>query len=280
MVNIVQNKIGLIAGEGELPIKVASSAKAKGFSLTTIVLSKYLKKTLSPYSDKIHHLGIGESKKILNTLKSEGVKDIIIIGRINKKVIFDKLGFDLKALKFLKEIINKNDDTLMSGIAKIFEQEGLNIMDQRFFLDELFPPKGVLTKREPTEKEWMDIKYGLSLAKEIAKLDIGETIVVKNQAILAVEAIEGTDEAIKRGCSLVEKNAVVIKVSRIKDDFRMDVPTIGIETLKRMIKYKASVLALEFKKIYIMDIDQVISMADKAGVSIIIVDDSKEEEKG
>lgn len=276
----MQNKIGLIAGEGGLPIKVASLAKARGFSLTTIVLSKYLKEALSPYSDKIHHLGIGQSKKILNALESEGIKDVIIIGRINKRVIFDKLGFDLKALKFLKDIINKNDNTLMSGITKILEKEGLNIMDQRFFLEELFPEKGVLTKREPTEEEWMDIKYGYSLAKEIAKLDIGETIVVKNQAILAVEAIEGTDETIKRGCALAKKDAVVIKVSRIEDDFRMDVPAIGIETLKRMIKYRASVLALEFKKMFIMDIDQVISIADKAGISIIIVDDSREEEKG
>lgn len=268
-----QKRIGLIAGEGELPVKVAHSIKSRGFSLITIVLTRHLKEALFPYSDSIYHLGIGQSKKILNTLKSEGVRDVIIIGRINKKVIFDKLAFDLKALKFLREIVNKNDDTLMSGIAQLFEKEGLHIMDQRVFLKELFPEKGVLTKREPAEKEWKDIRYGFSLAKEIARLDIGETIVVKNQAILAVEAIEGTDKAIERGCALGEKDAVVIKVSRVKDDFRMDVPAIGTETLKRMIRHRASVLALEYKKIFIVDLDEVLSMANEAGISIVVMDE-------
>lgn len=266
-----QGKIGLIAGEGQLPVMVAKAARKKGFSVVTVALSRSSRDALSSYSDSICHLGIGQTSKILLALKNEGVKELVIIGRIDKKVIFDRLRWDMRALRFLKANINKSDNTIMANVVKAFREEGLEIMDQRVFLKDLFPEKGVLTKREPTEEEWKNIRYGFSLAREIARLDIGETVVVKDEAVVAVEAIEGTDEAIKRGCKLAKKNAVIVKVSRKKEDSRLDVPAVGKKTIQTMVESKASALALEHEKIFIIDLEEVLAMADKAGISIVVI---------
>lgn len=271
----MQKKIGLIAGEGQLPVMVAKNARKRGFTVVTVALSRVSRDALSPYSDSICQLGIGQASKIVQVLKNEGVKDLIIIGRIDKKVIFDKLRLDLRAIKFLKMNINQSDNTIMSNVVKAFQEEGIEVLDQRTFLEDLFPDKGVLTKREPTEEEWRNIGYGFSLAKEIARLDIGETVVVKDEAVVAVEAIEGTDEAIRRGCKLAKKNAVVIKVSRKKEDSRLDVPAVGTRTIQNMMNAKASVLALEFGKIFIIDIEEVLEIANSANIAIVMIDGSE-----
>ena len=271
---IPQEKIGLIAGEGQLPVMVAKAARKRGLSVVTVALSRSSRDALSPYSDSLCHLGIGQTGKIIQALKNEGIKDLIIIGRIDKKVIFDKLRLDMRALRFLKANINKSDNTIMANVVKAFREEGIEILDQRVFLKELFPEKGVLTKREPTEEEWKNIRYGFFLAKEIARLDIGETVVVKDEAVVAVEAIEGTDEAIRRGCRLAKRNAVVVKVSRKKEDSRLDVPAVGKKTIETMIESKASALALEYGKVFIIDLEEALVLADKAGISIVVIDNT------
>ncbi|MBI5183333.1 MAG: UDP-2,3-diacylglucosamine diphosphatase LpxI [Nitrospinae bacterium] len=261
----------MITGTGDLPVILANKAKAKGMEIISIAFSEESVAALRSSSKKVYHLGIGEANKILKTLKVEGIKEVVLIGKIEKRLIFQTKRFDLRALKLLTKLKQKDDNTLMLAITKEIEKEGIKVLDQNLFLNELFPPKGVLTKRAPDEREWRDIEYGFIMAKEIASLNIGQTIVVKDQAVIAVEAIEGTDETIKRGCNIAKDNGVVVKVSWQNQDRRFDIPTIGIKTIKMMSAGNASVLAIEAGKTMIVNLKEVQAIADEVGISIVAV---------
>ena len=264
-------RLGLIAGSGELPVLLANEANSKGLNVISIAFTEESAKSLKPFSTIVYQYGVGEAGKIIKSLKSEGVKDIAMAGKVEKRLLFQNLKFDLKAIKILSKIKNKNDDTIMLAIISELEKEGMRVLDQISFLKRLFPSKGHLTKHKPDRRENSDIEYGFKIAKEIAGLDIGQTVIVKDRAILAVEAIEGTDEAIKRGCSLCKDGAVVVKVAKPKQDPRFDVPTIGIRTIENIIAGKVSALAIEADKTMVVNIDKVIKMAEENGVSITAV---------
>ncbi len=264
-------RLGLITGTGDLPVILANSVKARGIEIVSIAFSKKSAAALESSSKKVYHLGIGEVNKILKTLKLEGIKEVVLIGKIEKRLVFQNKRFDLRALKLLSKLRQKDDNTLMLAVTNEIEKEGIKVLDQNLFLGELFPRKGVLTKRSPGDNEWKDIEYGFRMAKKISALDIGQTIVVKDQAVMAVEAIEGTDETIKRGCKLARKNGVVVKVSWQNQDTRFDIPTIGIRTIEEMSAGNATVLAVEAGKMMIVNLQEVQTLADEAGISIVTV---------
>jgi DUF1009 family protein len=270
MVNNIR-KLGLIAGSGELPVLLASEANSKGLNVISIAFTEESAKSLKPFSSVVYQYGVGEAGKIIKSLKNEGVKDISMAGKIEKRLLFQNLRFDLRAIKILSKIKNRNDDTIMLAIISELEKEGMRVLDQTSFLKRLFPSKGHLTKYKPDKRENNDIEYGFKIAKEIAGLDIGQTVVVKDKAVLAIEAIEGTDEAIKRGCSLCKEGAVIVKVAKPRQDPRFDVPTIGIRTIENIIEGKASTIAIEADKTMVLSIDKVIKMAEDSGVSITAV---------
>lgn len=265
------DRIGLIAGTGELPEILAEQADSKNIKVIAIALSKDSISSLEPVCHKVFHLGIGQTAKILKTLKDEKINNVIIIGKVDKKVIFQTKIFDLQAINILRKMKFKDDKSLMTVVINILRSEGINCLDQSLFLKDLLPSKGVLTKKKPTESEREDIEYGYSVAKEMTRLEIGQTVVVKDKSIIAVEAMEGTDQTIIRGVKIAGKGAVVVKVSRPNQDFRYDLPTVGETTLSRLIKGKASVLAVEAEKTLIVNKNKMIDLADKYKISIVAI---------
>jgi len=263
-------KLGLIAGTGELPMAIANEAKAQGYKVIAIALEPLADKSLSSYVDEIKWINIGKFGKILDTLKKFSIKEAVMAGKVSKILLYkSKITPDLRAVKLLFSLKDRTDDSIMLAITKELEDEGIHLLDIIRFSKDILTPDGVLTKNKPTEDEWKDISFGWRIAKEIGKLDIGQTVVVKNQAVMAVEAIEGTDEAIKRGGRLAGKGAVVVKVSKPNQDMRFDVPAVGLNTLKAMIEVGARVLSVESKNSIILNRDEMIKESKKAGISIV-----------
>ena len=265
------DRIGLIAGTGELPRMLAEQASKDNIKVIAIALSKDSISSLQPVCDKVFQLGIGQTNKLLKTLKNEKIKNVFMIGKVDKKVIFQTKIFDFRALKILKNMKLNDDKSLMTVVIDELKSEGISCLDQSLFLKKLFPSKGVLTKKKPTKSEWEDIQYGFSIAKEMAQMEIGQTVVVKNKAIVSVEAMEGTDQTIIRGLKIAGKGAIVVKVSRPKQDFRYDIPAVGETTLSMIIKGKASVLALEAERTLVVNKDKMIELANKYKISIVAV---------
>ena len=265
------DRIGLIAGTGELPRIVAQQAAEDNIKVFAIALSKESISSLRPVCNKVFHLGIGQTNKILKTLKNEKIKNVLMIGKVDKKVIFQTKIFDFRSLKILKNMKLKDDKSLMMVVIDELKLEGISCLDQSIFLKKLFPSKGVLTKRKSTKSEWEDIQYGFSIAKKMAQMEIGQTVVVKDKSIVAVEAMEGTDQTIMRGLKIAGKGAVVVKVSRPKQDFRYDIPVVGETTFSMMIKGKAAVLALEAERTLMVNKEKMVELANKYQISIVAV---------
>jgi len=263
-------KLGLIAGTGELPIAVASDARSQGYKVMAVALEPLADTTLSSYVDEIKWVNVGKLGKLIDSLKDYGIKEAVMAGKVSKTLLYkSRITPPLRAVKLLFSLKDKKDDSILLAITKELEEEGIHLLDITRFSSGLLMPEGVITKRKPTADEWKDIEFGWKVAKEIGRLDIGQTVLVKNQAVMAVEAIEGTDEAIKRGGKLAGPGAVIVKVSKPNQDMRFDVPTVGLETLKAMIDVGAKVLAVESDKSIILNREQMIEESKKAGISIV-----------
>jgi UDP-2,3-diacylglucosamine hydrolase len=268
---LTAKKIGLIAGEGELPVRLAEAAKKNGFEVIAVALSCDNRNELKQHCGKIYAYGPGEIEKILSTLHEEQIKDVTFIGKVHKGLLFRNPRLDGTAIKLLKQKTRLNDDAIMLTLSDELNQEGINVLDQTFFLKEMLAVKCVYGKYLPDENQLADIEYGFNTAKEIGKIDIGQTVIVKNKMILAVEAIEGTDRTIQRGCKLGKKDAIVVKVSKPKQDNRFDVPTVGLGTLKTIKKYGGKILAVEAGKTFIVGKNEMIRFADKNKMVFIAV---------
>jgi len=263
-------KLGLIAGTGELPKAVASEARTLGYTVFALALEPLADRSLSSYVDEIKWVNIGKFGEIIDTLKKNDIKEAIMIGKVSKSLLYkSNIIPDMRAIKLLFSLKDRSDESILLAIAKELEKEGIILQDIISLSSSLLTPDGILTDDRPTEDEWKDVAFGWKIAKEIGRLDIGQTVVVKNQAVMAIEAIEGTDEAIKRGGSLAGKGAVVVKVSRPNQDMRFDVPVAGLETLRAMHEVNARVLAIEAKKSIILDKTKMIEESNKAGIAIV-----------
>ena len=263
-------KLGLIAGMGELPIAVAGEAKSQGYTICAIALEPLADKSLSSHVDEIKWVNVGKLGTLINSLKKSGIKEAVMAGKVSKTLLYkSKITPDLRAVKLLFTLKDRRDDSILLAIAKELADEGIELLDITLFSKGLLMPEGVLTKNKPSNDEWKDIEFGWKMAKEIGRLDIGQTVVVKNRAVMAVEAIEGTDEAIKRGGKLAGEGAVVVKVSKPNQDMRFDVPAVGLQTLSAMQEVKARVLCVEAKKSLILNKDKLLEEAKIAGISIV-----------
>ena len=263
-------KLGLIAGMGELPIAVAGEAKSQGYTICAIALEPLADKSLSSHVDEIKWVNVGKLGTLINSLKKSGIKEAVMAGKVSKTLLYkSKITPDLRAVKLLFTLKDRRDDSILLAIAKELADEGIELLDITLFSTGLLMPEGVLTKNKPSNDEWKDIEFGWKMAKEIGRLDIGQTVVVKDRAVMAVEAIEGTDEAIKRGGKLAGEGAVVVKVSKPNQDMRFDVPAVGLQTLSAMQEVKARVLCVEAKKSLILNKDKLLEEAKIAGISIV-----------
>lgn len=267
----LEQKQGLVAGDGLLPVKMAQYAKENGFDVVAISLSDDNYKQLKKYCSKVYSFCPGEVQKIEDALIAEGIKQVTFLGKVNKTVLLKRPKFDARAIDFLKKAIRLNDDKVMLMIIEEFEKVGISILDQTLFIKNLMIPSGVLGKLKPTQEQIDDVNYGYWLAKESGKLDIGQSVVIKDKMIMAVEAIEGTDKCIKRGCQIAKKNSRVIKVAKPAQDKRFDIPAIGLRTLRTMKKYKADLIAVEAGETIIVDQEEVVKYANKHNIVIMAV---------
>lgn len=268
---MLENKQGLIAGDGTLPVKMAQYAKENGFDVVCISLAKDNIKQLKKYCSKVYSCHPGEVNRIEQILKDEEVKQATFLGKVHKRVLLQLHKFDSRAIELLKAAQRLNDDEVMLMIVREFEKLGITVLDQTIFIKNLMIPAGVLGKLKPTKEQLEDVNYGFWLAKEMGKIDVGQSVVVKDKMVMAVEAIEGTDMCIKRGSKLAKKNAAVIKVSKPSQDKRFDIPAIGLRTLKTMQRYKANLIAVEANETIIVDQEKVIQFADDNDIVIMAV---------
>jgi DUF1009 family protein len=219
--------------------------------------------------DEITWIGLGQFGHLLNTFKSRGVSHVLMAGGITKANMFTSVVPDLKGLALVGKLLIFHDDDILRAVARELEKEGIIVVNSTTYLPELLAPSGCLTKRKPRKEEMKDIEFGWMVAKELGRLDIGHCIVVRRKVVLAVEAIEGTDKAILRGGELAKEKAVVVKVSKPNQDFRFDLPAVGLNTIKVMSMVNASVLAIEAGKTLIFDKEEMISLANKKDISIV-----------
>lgn len=267
-------KIGLIAGNGELPLAVVEEARSKGYEIVVAALEPLADTSVFPSDIELKSINVGKLGALIDYLKKAGIREAVMAGKVPKSLLYkSKITPDLRAIRLLFGLKDKSDDSILLALAKELKKDGITLLNTTDFTTSLITPEGILTREGPSENEWKDIAFGWKIAKEIGRLDIGQTIVVKDQAVMAVEAIEGTDEAIKRGGALANGNAVVIKVSKPQQDMRFDVPVIGPDTLSSMITAKARVLAVEAGKSIILNKTKLLSDAEEAGIAIVGIND-------
>lgn len=267
---ILEHKQCLVAGDGALPVMMAKSAKQNGFEIVCISLSSDNYKELKKYCSKVVSYGPGQVDSIRKFLQNEKLKQLTFLGKVSKTMLIKRPKLERSAIALLKEMKKLNDDAIMLKIIEQMENIGITILDQTIFIKNLMVQKGVLTVAAPSETQKLDIEYGYKIAKQMGGLDIGQSVVMKDRMIMAVEAIEGTDKCIKRGCKLARrKNAIVVKVSKPAQDKRFDIPTVGLKTIKIMKKYGANLLALESGETIIVDQAKMVNYANKHNMVIV-----------
>lgn len=263
-------KIGLIAGNRRFPILFSEAAKKKGCQIIAVAIKGDTSYRLKKYVDKIYWINLYEFRRLFEIFKNEGITRVAMAGQISPYRLFSKdIDKDKELKGLLESIKDKRADTIFGAMAQKLNEAGLELIDSTIFIQHLLPGHGTLTKREPTFVEWEDVYFGLELAKAVAYLDIGQTVAVKHKAIVAVEALEGTDNLIRRAGRISRGNFVVVKVSKPKQDVRFDMPVVGLNTIKNIIKAKGACLAIEAGKTIFIDKEESVRLADKKGISII-----------
>ena len=266
----MENKnIGIIAGYGEFPLIYIDELKAAGYSVKVCAIEEEADKSLSERADSIIYISVGQLGKLVNFFKSEGVSEVIMAGKVRKTLMFKKIKPDIKAITLFLSLKDKKDDTILNAICKFLEKEGVSVVPQTKYISSVFLPSGVASKRSPNKKEKEDIEFGKNAAMLIAGADIGQTAVVKDKSVMALEAIEGTDEAIIRGGKLANGGAVVVKVNKPNQDLRFDVPAVGLDTLEAIISVDATCLAFERNTIVLRK-EEFIKRADSADIAVYV----------
>jgi UDP-2,3-diacylglucosamine hydrolase len=260
---------GLIAGNGRFPFLVLEAARSQGIEMAVIALKEEASPELEKLAKRLHWVSLGELSKAIELMQGEGVKQAVMAGQVKHNKIFSAIRPDWKLAKLLFSLPRKNTDSLIGAVAKVLEEEGIELVDSTLFLKPLVPEAGVLTRRAPNEQERADIEYGLGVARQIAAMDVGQTVVISDQACVAVEAMEGTDETIERAGRYAQgKPLVVVKVSKPKQDMRFDVPVVGLPTVESMKRAGATALALDAGRTLLFERSVLIAKADEAGIAI------------
>jgi UDP-2,3-diacylglucosamine hydrolase len=260
---------GLIAGNGRFPFLVLEGARSQGIEMAVIAIKEEAAPELEAHAKRLHWVSLGELSKTIDLLHKEGVTQAVMAGQVKHTKIFSAIRPDWKLAKLLFALPRKNTDALIGAVAKVLEDEGIRLVDSTLFLKPLLPEAGVLTRRAPSESEAADMEYGLGVARQIAGMDIGQTVVISDKACVAVEAMEGTDETIARAARLAAgKQLVVVKVSKPNQDMRFDVPVVGLPTIQQMRACGATALAVDAGRTFFFDRGKLIELANQAGIAI------------
>lgn len=262
-------RIGLIAGNGRFPIIFADNARKLGYHVSAVAHEGETEPELASHVDRIHWIKIGQLSKLIKAFKEDRVHQAVMLGGIKKTHVFTTVRPDFRTLAMATRLALWKDDDILREFAKELEREGIAICESTFGLEGILVEEGSLTERVPTEKEWEDIRYGWDVAHDIGRLDIGQCVVIKDRVVVAVEAVEGTDGAIKRGGELAKEGAVVVKRSKPQQDLRFDLPAIGPRTIEVMASVKASVLAVEAGRTILLDREIMLDHARAARIAIV-----------
>lgn len=261
--------IGLIAGGGQFPLLFAEAARRQGRRVIAVCHQHETAPELERRADVCCWVKLGQLGRIIKFFQSQGVSETVFCGTITKTRIFRDILPDLKGLSLWNKIDSKLDDGILRAVAAALEEEGIQVLASTCYLEHLLFPKGVLGRRKPSQEQWADIRFGWRIAREIGGLDIGQCVVVREGSVLAVEAIEGTDAAIRRGGELAGSGAVVIKLKKPGQDFRFDLPATGATTIETLASVKGAALAVEAGQSLLFDREAMIAAADKAGIAVV-----------
>ena len=267
-------RIGLIAGNGRFPFLALEAARSLGHDVTVVAI----REETDPRMDEavaagrraqLHWLSLGQLGRCIAILKDAGVSRVLMAGQVKHTKLFTGVVPDPTLLSILQRLNTKNTDALISAVADFLGEHGIELVDSTSFLQPLMAQAGTLTRREPTTAEWADVEVGYRVADTLAKLDIGQTVVVKDRAVVAVEAMEGTDQVIARAASLAGPGTSVIKVAKPNQDMRFDVPVVGLPTITALIEAEAGVLSIDAGRTLVLDGDAVFQSADESGIAIV-----------
>ena len=262
-------RLGLIAGNGRFPIIFADNARKLGYHVSAVAHEGETDPELANHVDRIHWIKIGQLNKLIKAFKDDRVHQAVMLGGIKKTHVFTTARPDFRTLALATRLALWKDDDILREFAKELEQEGITICESTFGLEGILAEEGILTARTPSEKEWEDIRYGWEVAHDIGRLDIGQCVVIKDRIVVAVEAVEGTDEAIRRGGQLAKEGAVVVKRCKPQQDLRFDLPAVGPRTIEIMASVKASVLAVESGRTILLDRDLALKRAKAARIAVV-----------
>ena len=267
------NRYGLIAGNGRFPFLVLEAARSQGIEMVVAAIKEETSPDIEQHAKTVHWMSLGQLGKLIKTFKAEGVTRAVMAGQVKHKQIFSSIIPDLKMIQLLASLATKNTDSLIGGVARFLENEGIQLLDSTLFLRPLLPDPGVLTSRAPTDEEQRDLNYGYRLARELGRLDLGQTVVVSDAACIALEAMEGTDAVMERAASLVAGRSLrVVKLAKPNQDLRFDVPVIGVPTVKLMARLGVSAIAIEAGKTLMIDRDELVREANTRGIAIVAVE--------
>lgn len=263
-------RLGILAGAGKLPVECARAAKNLGYEVYAIGLLADSDPQIAQFTKDFQFISVAQLDAIFNYLAQNQIQQVTLIGKVTKELLYNGAVMpDARMLQLIMSLPDRNDDTIMVAFVRELAKAGIKTFDQTKLIRKLMPSKGTITQREPTEIERQDMEFGFRIAKELGRFDIGQTVVVKNRAVMALEAIEGTDACIERGGKLAHGGAVVAKVSKPQQDNRFDVPTVGYRTIENMAKVGATVLAIEAGKTLLVEREQMIAFADAQGIAIV-----------
>ena len=276
-------KLGLIAGNGRFPVLVLDAARAQGFEVVVAAIREEASPEIeSKGAASVHWVSLGELSKLIDTFKAEGVTRAVMAGQVKHKQIFSAIKPDWRLAKLLLSLGTRNTDSLLGAVAKVLADEGIMLENSTALLEPLLAKTGVLTKRAPSEQERKNIEYGRAVGRRLAEYDIGQTLVIAGAACVTVEAMEGTDATIERAgelmrslelddageASTLSRALTVVKIAKLKQDMRFDVPVIGVKTIETMARAGASCLAVDAGRCLLLDGESVTRAADDAGIVV------------
>lgn len=266
----IPTRIGLIAGEGKFPVVLAEAARSQGVEVVIFGIHGMASPELSQYSHRMYTLKLAEVSRLIDLARENEVRHIVMAGRIRHDLLLRQIAFDTRILSILSGLKDKRADSLLGAAVEELEKEGMSVLDSTMFLKSCMPEPGLLTTRvRPSEEILEDIEFGYPLAKEIGRLDIGQTIAIKNKVVVAVEALEGTDNLIKRVNSIAGDGVVFVKVSKPRQDMRFDVPVIGLTTIRNLAAARAAALCITANQSLFFDRKQAIELAEQNRIAII-----------
>jgi len=268
--DVPADRVGLIAGSGRFPLIFARNARQAGVRVIAVAHHGETDPEIEQFAAEVTWIRVGQLGRIIRTFHKAEVRHAVMAGGIRKVRMFSNFRPDPRGLALLARMRRRDDDHLLRGVAGELEGEGIRVVPSTIFLERIIPgTPGVLTRTEPSEQQWRDVRQGIPMAKTLGRMGIGQTLVLKEGVVLAVEAIEGTDAAIRRGGEVVEGSIVVVKMSKPDQDLRFDVPAIGPGTIDVLREAGGGVLAVECGRSILLDKEELLAAADDAGIAVV-----------